>query len=63
MRPAKPLLLVLLLWALIGGLVTFHVLPTAAWLASGLFCLLLFALLLSLSLQLVSEPRRLDCSW
>ena len=44
MRPAKPLLWVLLLWALIGGLVTFHVLPTIAWLASGLFCLVLFAL-------------------
>ena len=44
MRPAKPLLWVLLLWALIGGLVTFHVLPVAAWLASGLFCLLLFSM-------------------
>ncbi|MGH8105475.1 MAG: DUF58 domain-containing protein, partial [Arenimonas sp.] len=44
MRPAKPLLLVLLLWALVGGLVSFHVLPMAAWLASGLFCVLLSAL-------------------
>ena len=41
MRPAKPLLWVLLLWALIGGLVTFHLLPGIAWLASGLFCLVL----------------------
>jgi uncharacterized protein (DUF58 family) len=44
MRPAQPLLWVLLLWVLIGGLVSFHLLPTIAWLASGLFCLVLFSL-------------------
>jgi uncharacterized protein (DUF58 family) len=56
MRPAKPLLFLLLALVILGGLVTFHALPLTVWLATVLFCILLLAFD-ALALRAIPSPE------